>query len=265
MADITGTISSAQFISGNIVAMRGLKGDKGDTGDTGDTGNGIVSVLKTGTEGLVDTYTITFTDGTTTTFTVTNGANGTGSVSDVWVNGVSVLDNNIGKVTVPTKVSDLTNDSGFITGYTETDPTVPSWAKQANKPSYSYSEISGTPTLATVATTGDYDDLIDKPTIPTVPTNVSAFTNDAGYITKSAVPVDIPYTEWYTSANMILANITVTGVTTTNDVIVTASSTNKELCAKYGVHVKQQSSGSLMFGAESLPSENIIVRVLIIS
>jgi hypothetical protein len=25
-------------------------------------------------------------------------------------------------VTVPTKVSDLTNDSGFITGYTETDP-----------------------------------------------------------------------------------------------------------------------------------------------
>ena len=28
--------------------------------------------------------------------------------------------------TVPTKVSDLTNDLGYITSYTETDPTVPS-------------------------------------------------------------------------------------------------------------------------------------------
>ena len=38
--------------------------------------------------------------------------------------------------------------------------------------------------LATVATTGDYDDLTDKPTIPTIPTNVSAFTNDVGYLTQ---------------------------------------------------------------------------------
>ena len=30
---------------------------------------------------------------------------------------------------------------------------------------------------------GDYNDLSNTPTIPTVPTNVSAFTNDAGYIT----------------------------------------------------------------------------------
>ena len=30
---------------------------------------------------------------------------------------------------MPTKVSQLTNDSGFITGYTETDPTVPSHVK----------------------------------------------------------------------------------------------------------------------------------------
>ena len=34
---------------------------------------------------------------------------------------------------------------------------------------------------------GDYDDLTNKPTIPTVPTNVSDFTNDAGYITSSAL------------------------------------------------------------------------------
>ena len=43
--------------------------------------------------------------------------------------------------TIPTKTSQLTNDSGFIKGYTETDPTVPSWAKASSKPSYSKSEV----------------------------------------------------------------------------------------------------------------------------
>lgn len=41
--------------------------------------------------------------------------------------------------------------------------------------------------LATVATSGSYNDLTDKPTIPTVPTNVSAFTNDANYATQTFV------------------------------------------------------------------------------
>lgn len=40
----------------------------------GETGNGIASVELTSTVGLVKTYTITFTDSTTTTFTVTDGA-----------------------------------------------------------------------------------------------------------------------------------------------------------------------------------------------
>lgn len=39
-------------------------------------GHGVSSVTKTSTSGLVDTYTMTFTDGSTTTFTVTNGADG---------------------------------------------------------------------------------------------------------------------------------------------------------------------------------------------
>lgn len=38
--------------------------------------------------------------------------------------------------------------------------------------------------LAAVATSGSYADLSDKPTIPTVPTDVSAFVNDAGYLTQ---------------------------------------------------------------------------------
>ena len=46
-------------------------------------GNGIVSIEKTGTVGLVDTYTITFDNGATTTFTVTNGSGGSSTAADV--------------------------------------------------------------------------------------------------------------------------------------------------------------------------------------
>lgn len=48
-------------------------------GEKGDTGNGIASIAKTassGTDPVVDTYTVTFTDGSTTTFNVTNGKKG---------------------------------------------------------------------------------------------------------------------------------------------------------------------------------------------
>lgn len=57
-----------------------------------------------------------------------------------------------------------------------------SWAKAASKPSYSWSEITSKPSFATVATSGKYSDLSDKPTIPT---NNNQLTNGAGYITSS--------------------------------------------------------------------------------
>ena len=47
----------------------------------GPDGVGILSIEKTATAGLVDTYTVTYTDGDTDTFTVTNGAEGVGIVS----------------------------------------------------------------------------------------------------------------------------------------------------------------------------------------
>ena len=42
----------------------------------GQEGQSIKGITKTGTDGFVDTYTITLTDGTASTFTVTNGAPG---------------------------------------------------------------------------------------------------------------------------------------------------------------------------------------------
>ena len=51
----------------------------------------------------------------------------------------------IDAIVVPTKVSELTNDSGYLTSYTETDPTVPAWAKAASKPTYTANEVGARP------------------------------------------------------------------------------------------------------------------------
>lgn len=77
---------------------------------------------------------------------------------------VSDLTNDSGFITsAPTKVSDLTNDSGFIS--TETDPTVPNWAKQSQKPTYTAQEVGALPSSTQI------------------PTKVSDLTNDSGFIT----------------------------------------------------------------------------------
>ena len=62
-------------------------------GDKGDPGNGIESIEKTSTQGLVDTYTIQYTDGDSTTFDVTNGKDGVDGKDgkDAKINGVNVL------------------------------------------------------------------------------------------------------------------------------------------------------------------------------
>lgn len=45
-------------------------------GTPGPAGVGISKIEKTKTEGLIDTYTITYTNGNITTYTVTNGEDG---------------------------------------------------------------------------------------------------------------------------------------------------------------------------------------------
>lgn len=43
-------------------------------------------------------------------------------------------------------------DAKFMTDYTETDPTVPAWAKAATKPSYSASEVGALPANTSIPT-----------------------------------------------------------------------------------------------------------------
>ena len=101
---------------------------------------------------------------------ITNNLNNISTpTSDTMAVNKKYVDDSVSTISVPTKTSDLTNDSGYLTSYTETDPTVPAWAKAESKPTYTAAEVGALP---------------DSTIIPTVPTNVSAFTNDAGYLTS---------------------------------------------------------------------------------
>ncbi len=73
-------LDSQFFIQGQK-GEQGNPGQDGTDGQDGADGRGIVSITKTATQGLVDTYTITYTDGTTSTFEVTNGKDGGGEDS----------------------------------------------------------------------------------------------------------------------------------------------------------------------------------------
>lgn len=87
----------------------------------GDTGNGIASITKTSTSGLVDTYTITFTNGQTTTYEVTNGADG--DVVDVQVDGTSVVDNGVANIIladIEQELEDMYNLLPKVSGTGET-------------------------------------------------------------------------------------------------------------------------------------------------
>ena len=61
-----------------LASLKGSDGKDGAKGDAGDRGVGIANITKTNTSGLVDTYTIALSDGTTKTFVVRNGADGSG-------------------------------------------------------------------------------------------------------------------------------------------------------------------------------------------
>ena len=60
------------YINGKDTGNKAVPND----GKDGIDGVSVVSIIKTGSTGNIDTYTITYSDGTTSTFTVTNGEDG---------------------------------------------------------------------------------------------------------------------------------------------------------------------------------------------
>lgn len=106
--------------------------------------------------------------------------------------------------TIPTKVSDLTNDSGYLTSYTETDPTVPTWAKASTKPTYTATEVGALPSTTTYAA---------SPQVGGSATYANGlhFAQVDSTSTETAFTVTIPgITEYYDGLTIILKNGVVT-------------------------------------------------------
>lgn len=152
-------------------------------------------------------------------------------ITDVLVNGVTVVSGNIAYVIVPTKTSELENDSHFITS--ETDPTVPSYVKQIsladiNNWNSKQNELVSGSTIKTINnesllgsgniniesgntyTAGygiditnnvisneltSYNDLTD---LPTIPDKTSDLLNDSDYVSESELS-EVAFTGSYTS------------------------------------------------------------------
>ena len=107
--------------------------------------------------------------------------------------------------TIPTDVSDLTD-----TQNTQFTPKTHTHTK---------SQITDFPTLSTVATSGSYNDLTNKPTIPS---KTSDLTNDSGFITSSSI------------SGMLTSSDIVNDLTTGGTTKVLSAEQGKELASMIG-------------------------------
>lgn len=109
-------ISSIQINADDTITINLDRGQSYTTGPLrgpiGLTGNGISSIEKTSTSGLVDTYTIAMTNASTNSFNVTNGYSPTATV--VKNNGVATITLTDKNGTTSTTISDGANAPGLI-------------------------------------------------------------------------------------------------------------------------------------------------------
>lgn len=143
-------------------------------------------------------------------------------------------------VTVPTRTSQLTNDSGFLSA-------IPAEYVTETELGTALAVKANTADLAAVATSGSYNDLSNKPTIPTIhvqsvngktgavvltasdvnalpsstaiPSKTSDLTNDSGFLTSAVTSFNgstgaVTYTAPVTSVNGSTGAVTIANATT---------------------------------------------------
>lgn len=193
------------------------------TGDKGDDGNGISSIELISTSGKVKTYRINFTDGDYFDYQVSDGADGSSGIADIVTTWSATLhddkvpseklaknslDAKLDNAVTSTAVTIASNDNILITDYSDSNKVkrVSSILASQMKDSNAHSNIgssanasqstintnidtalsgkANSSSLSTVATSGSYTDLSNKPSIPT---KVSDLTNDAGFLDSSDV------------------------------------------------------------------------------
>ena len=97
----------------------------------------------------------------------------------------------------------------------ETDPTVPAWAKEETKPTYTASEVGAVPTSTTVNgkslssnITLTASDVNALPASTVIPSKLSDLTNDAGFIISSDLADEVSQKDKPVTANAVYEYIT---------------------------------------------------------
>lgn len=138
----------------------GTNGTNGTNGTDGSDGRGIVSIEKTagtGAAGTTDTYTITYTDNTTSTFSVYNGQDGTGAAVTVDSELSDTSTNPVQNKVIKAALDNL-QASGDYVKYTEQTLTEEQKAQAranigASDFSGSYGDLTGVPASVVVDST----------------------------------------------------------------------------------------------------------------
>ena len=202
--------------------------------------------------------------------------------------------NELGTITID-------GDSKKIYSPTETDPTVPSWAKASSKPSYTASEVGAVPTTRKVnnkalssdvtlnaSDVGAQPTLVSGTNIKTVnstsllgsgnvavqPTLVSGTNiktvNSTSLLGSGNIAVQSAITSTTVSITVASWNATttctvsVTGVTASNNVVISPAPASIADYVSAGVYCSAQAAGTLMFTANSTPTADLVVNVMIV-
>ena len=262
-------------------------------GSDGEDGNGIKSIAKTGTSGLVDTYTITFDDDTTTTFQVTNGKDGSdASVTIVtsWNSTTSdskvpseklaktSLDGKLDNALSSTVVSIASNDDILITDYSDSNKIkrvaniLATQVKDSNAHSNIGSSANATQgtinsnidtalsnkanssSLSTVATSGSYSDLSNKPSIPSSSSDLS----DGSSLVKTSSTTGLLKNDGSVDTNSYLTTSSASSTYQTKLVSGTSIKTinNESLLGSGNISVGGGSSVDIVTAWESTPSDS---------
>lgn len=142
---------------------------------------------------------------------------------------------------IPTKVSQLENDEEYLKSYTETDPTVPAWAKEPQKPSYTFVEVGAEPAGAAVEAvnahnTSEYSHQDIRLLIDGLTTRLNLLANSDDIDLDQAAEFVA-----YMKANRTLIESVTTSKVSVSDIInnLTTNVANKPLSAAQGVALRK--------------------------
>ena len=154
------------------------------------------------------------------------------------------------KPSIPSKISDLTNDSDFVeksntkgllknngtvdtTDYVDTNDSRLSDSRNPKPHTHTKSQITDFPSLANVATSGSYNDLNNKPNIPS---KISDLTDDSDFIEKSNTTGLIKNDGTIDTSHYLTEHQDISGKVNYTDIVdnLTTSDSGKPLSAKQG-------------------------------